>query len=61
MDHGEPGKQLGKNYNGETRYEFRRLNAVSAGVKDIRVNGEAQNYLLNPKGKIILFFTRFID
>ncbi|HCS73890.1 MAG TPA: replication-associated recombination protein RarA [Clostridiales bacterium] len=41
----------------ETQYRFVQLNAVSAGVKDIReVASEAQNLLLNPKGKIILFF-----
>ncbi|NLC42648.1 MAG: replication-associated recombination protein A [Clostridiales bacterium] len=41
----------------ETQYRFVQLNAVSAGVKEIReVASEAQNLLLNPKGKIILFF-----
>ncbi|MGI6373083.1 MAG: replication-associated recombination protein A [Caldicoprobacterales bacterium] len=58
--YGPPGTgktTLAKIIAGETCYEFRQLNAVSAGVKDIReLAGEAQNYLLNPKGKIILFF-----
>ena len=41
----------------ETQYPFKQLNAVSAGVKEIReIAQEAQNYLLNPKGKVILFF-----
>jgi putative ATPase len=41
----------------ETQYKFIQLNAVTAGVKDIReAASEAKNLLLNPKGKIILFF-----
>ena len=41
----------------ETKYAFRQLNAVTAGVNEIReIASEAQNYILNPKGKIILFF-----
>ena len=58
--YGPPGTgktTLAKIIAGETQYEFRQLNAVSAGVKDIReLAVEAQNYLLNPKGRIILFF-----
>lgn len=41
----------------ETKYAFKQLNAVTAGVKEIReIASEAQNYILNPKGKVILFF-----
>jgi len=41
----------------ETQYMFKQLNAVTAGVKEIReIAEEAQNYILNPKGKVILFF-----
>lgn len=41
----------------QTQYTFKQLNAVTAGVKEIRdTAAEASNYLLNPKGKIILFF-----
>jgi putative ATPase len=41
----------------ETQYQFMQLNAVTAGVKEIREAAtEAQNLLLNPKGKVILFF-----
>lgn len=58
--YGPPGTgktTLAKIIAGETEYEFRELNAVSAGVKDIReLASEAENYLLNPKGRIILFF-----
>lgn len=58
--YGPPGTgktTLAKIIAGETDYPFKQLNAVSAGVKDIReVANEAQNYLLNPKGKMILFF-----
>lgn len=58
--YGPPGTgktTLAKIIAGETEYSFKQLNAVSAGVKDIReIASEAQNYLLNPKGKMILFF-----
>ena len=41
----------------ETKYAFKQLNAVTAGVKEIReIANEAQNYILNPKGRVILFF-----
>lgn len=41
----------------ETQYRFIQLNAVTAGVKEIReAASEAHNRLLNPKGRIILFF-----
>jgi putative ATPase len=41
----------------ETKDSFRQLNAVSAGVKDIRaIAEEAQNRMLNPSGRVVLFF-----
>jgi len=58
--YGPPGTgktTLAKIIAGETQYSFKQLNAVSAGVKEIRkIADEAQNYLLNPKGRVILFF-----
>ena len=58
--YGPPGTgktTLAKIISKETQYPFKQLNAVSAGVKEIReIAHEAQNYLLNPKGKVILFF-----
>ena len=58
--YGPPGTgktTLAKIISKETQYPFKQLNAVSAGVKEIReIAQEAQNYLLNPKGKVILFF-----
>ncbi len=58
--YGPPGTgktTLAKIIAGETKYTFKQLNAVSAGVKEIReMAQEAQNYLLNPRGRIILFF-----
>ncbi len=57
---GPPGTgktTLARIISNETKYAFKQLNAVTAGVKDIRdAASEAKNYLLNPKGKIILFF-----
>lgn len=39
-----------------TKYKFYKINAVTAGVADIkRVIEETQNYMLNPAGKSILF------
>ena len=39
-----------------TKYKFYKINAVTAGVADIkRVVEETQNYMLNPTGKSILF------
>ena len=39
-----------------TKYKFYKINAVTAGVADIkRVIEETQNYMLNPTGKSILF------
>ncbi|NLO83731.1 MAG: replication-associated recombination protein A [Clostridiales bacterium] len=41
----------------ETKYPFKKLNATTSGVKEIReIAEEAQNYLLNPKGRVILFY-----
>ena len=41
----------------ETKYPFKKLNATTSGVKEIRETAEeAQNYLLNPKGRVILFY-----
>lgn len=39
-----------------TKYKFYKINAVSAGVSDIkRVIEETKNFMLNPVGKSILF------
>ena len=39
-----------------TKYKFYKINAVTAGVADIKkVIEETQNYMLNPAGKSILF------
>ncbi len=39
-----------------TKYKFHKINAVTAGVADIkRVIEETQNFMLNPTGKSILF------
>ena len=39
-----------------TKYKFYKINAVTAGVADIkRVIEETRNYMLNPAGKSILF------
>ena len=39
-----------------TKYKFYKINAVTAGVADIKqVVEEAKNYMLNPSGKAILF------
>ena len=39
-----------------TKYKFYKINAVTAGVQDIkRVIEETKNYMLNPAGKSILF------
>lgn len=58
--YGPPGTgktTLARIISNETQYVFRQLNAVTAGVKQIReVASEAENLLLNPKGKVILFF-----
>lgn len=58
--YGPPGTgktTLARIISSETQYRFIQLNAVTAGVKEIRETAsEAQNLLLNPKGRVILFF-----
>jgi putative ATPase len=58
--YGPPGTgktTLAKIISSETQYRFIQLNAVTAGVKEIReAASEARNLLMNPKGKVILFF-----
>ena len=56
---GPPGcgkTSLAKVISETTKYKFTKLNAVTAGVADIkRAIEEADNMLLNPSGKCILF------
>ena len=56
---GPPGcgkTSLAKVISNTTKYKFSRLNAVTSGVSDIkRAIEEADNPLLNPSGKCILF------
>ena len=56
---GPPGcgkTSLAKVISETTKYRFYKINAVTAGVADIkRVVEEAGNYMLNPSGKCILF------
>ncbi len=56
---GPPGcgkTSLAKVISNTTKYKFKRINAVSAGVGDIKsAIEEAQNLMLNPSGKCILF------
>lgn len=56
---GPPGcgkSSLGKVIAETTKYKFVKLNAVTAGVADIKnVIEESKNVLLNPTGKTILF------
>ena len=56
---GPPGcgkTSLAKVISETTKYKFYKINAVTAGVADIkRVIEETQNYMLNPTGKSILF------
>ena len=56
---GPPGcgkTSLAKVISETTKYKFYKINAVTAGVADIkRVIEETQNYMLNPAGKSILF------
>ena len=57
--YGPPGcgkTSLAKVISETTKYKFYRINAVTAGVADIkRVIEETKNYMINPKGKSILF------
>ncbi len=56
---GPPGcgkTSLAKIISNTTKYKFTRLNAVTSGVQEIKkAIEEAQNSLLNPSGKCILF------
>ena len=56
---GPPGcgkTSLGRVISETTKYKFTKINAVTAGVNDIkRVVEEAKNVFLNPTGKCILF------
>ena len=56
---GPPGcgkTSLAKVISETTKYKFYKINAVAAGVADIkRVVEETRNYMMNPTGKSILF------
>ena len=56
---GPPGcgkTSLAKVISETTKYKFYKINAVTAGVADIKkVIEETQNYIINPTGKSILF------
>lgn len=56
---GPPGcgkTSLAKVISETTKYKFYKINAVTAGVTDIkRVVEETRNYMMNPTGKSILF------
>ena len=56
---GPPGcgkTSLAKVISESTKYKFYKINAVTAGVADIkRVVEETRNYMMNPTGKSILF------
>ena len=56
---GPPGcgkTSLAKVISETTKYKFYKLNAVTAGVQDIkRVIEETKNFMINPSGKSILF------
>ena len=56
---GPPGcgkTSLAKVISETTSYKFYKINAVTAGVSDIKaVVEETKNFMLNPKGKAILF------
>ena len=57
MDHQVAGKtSLAKVISETTKYKFYKINAVTAGVSDIKnVIEETKNYMLNQSGKSILF------
>ena len=56
---GPPGcgkTSLAKVISETTKYQFKKLNAVTSGVGDIKnAVEEAKNFMLNPSGKCILF------
>ena len=56
---GPPGcgkTSLARVISNTTKYKFKRINAVTAGIGDIKqAIEEASNLLLNPSGKCILF------
>ena len=56
---GPPGcgkTSLAKVISETTKYKFYKINAVTAGVSDIkRIVEETQNFMINPAGKSILF------
>ena len=56
---GPPGcgkTSLAKVISETTKYKFYKINAVTAGVSDIkRIVEETQNFMMNPAGKSILF------
>ena len=56
---GPPGcgkTSLAKVIANTTKNKFMQLNAVTAGVSDIKqVVAETENYMLNPSGKVVLF------
>ena len=56
---GPPGcgkTSLAKVISNTTKYKFKKINAVSSGIGDIKnAIEEAQNIMLNPSGKCILF------
>ena len=56
---GPPGcgkTSLAKVISETTKYKFYKINAVTAGIADIKkVVEETQNFMMNPTGKIILF------
>ena len=56
---GPPGcgkTSLAKVISASTKYKFVRLNAVTSGVQDIKnAISDAQNLMLNPSGKCIMF------
>ena len=62
---GPPGcgkTSLARVISNTTKYKFLKINAVTSGVADIKNAIEtAQNVLLNPSGKCILFIARFIS
>ena len=56
---GPPGcgkTSLAKVISETTKYKFYKINAVTAGVSDIkRIVEETQNFMMNPTGKSVLF------